>query len=101
MTCCAKAKTSIWVWIKPMLDLLNLPCIKPVDMRHEGKCLVIVAEPVTVEVPLCGECNIPMHRHGTRKTSSWTRRCTWSPSALKFSARAFAVSRAEKCPCRS
>ncbi|HAJ3462803.1 TPA: transposase, partial [Escherichia coli] len=50
-----------------MLDLLNLPGIKPVDMRHEGKCLVIVAEPVTVEVPLCGECNIPMHRHGTRK----------------------------------
>ncbi|WP_261950776.1 hypothetical protein [Aeromonas caviae] len=27
-----------------MLDLLNLPGIKPVDMRHEGKCLVIVAE---------------------------------------------------------
>lgn len=67
MTCCVKAKTSIWVWIKPMLDLLNLPGIKPVDMRHEGKCLVIVAEPVTVEVPLCGDCNIPMHRHGTRK----------------------------------
>ncbi len=37
-----------------MLDLLNLPGIKPVDMRHEGKYLVIVAEPVTVEVPLCG-----------------------------------------------
>ncbi|GAA6544743.1 hypothetical protein nublan003_18630 [Klebsiella pneumoniae] len=50
-----------------MLDLLNLPGIKPVDMRHEGKCLVIVAEPVTVEVPLCGDCNTPMHRHGTRK----------------------------------
>ena len=50
-----------------MLDLLNLPGIKPVDMRHEGKCLVIVAEPVTVQVPLCGDCNIPMHRHGTRK----------------------------------
>ncbi|MFS7603117.1 hypothetical protein ACJ8BT_00015 [Klebsiella pneumoniae] len=42
-----------------MLDLLNLPGIKPVDMRHEGKCLVIVAEPVTVEVPLCGGVQHP------------------------------------------
>lgn len=66
MTCCVKAKTSIWVWIKPMLDLLNLPGIKPVDMRHEGKCLVIVAEPVTVGAVMWG-LQHPMHRHGTRK----------------------------------
>ena len=50
-----------------MLDLLNLPGIKPVDMRHESKGLVIVAKPETVEVPLCGDCNTPMHKHGTRK----------------------------------
>ncbi len=74
-----------------MLDLLNLPGIKPVDMRHEGKCLVIVAEPVTVEVPLCGECNIPMHRHGTRKNKFMDTPLYMEPSALKFSARAFAV----------
>ena len=37
-----------------MLDLLNLPGIKPVDMRHEGMCLVIVAEPVTVRAVMWG-----------------------------------------------
>ena len=51
-----------------MLDLLNLPGIKPVDMRYESKGLVIVAEMETIEVPMCGGCNIPMHKHGIRKS---------------------------------
>lgn len=50
-----------------MLDLLNLPGIKPVDMYKDSKALIIVAEPESVEVPVCGDCNIPMHKHGTRK----------------------------------
>lgn len=81
-----------------MLDLLNLPGIKPVDMRHESNGLVIAAEPETVEVLLCGDCNIHTAR---AKTSLWTHRYTCSPSVLKFSARAFVVSCAAKFPCRS
>ena len=43
-----------------MLDLLNLPGIKPVDMYKDTKALIIVAEPESVEVPVCGDCNIPV-----------------------------------------
>lgn len=50
-----------------MLDLLNLPGIKPVDMYKESKALIIVAVPEEVEVPLCEVCKIQMHKHGTRK----------------------------------
>ena len=49
-----------------MLDLLNLPGIRPVDMYKQSKSLIIVAEMGSVEVPLCGACDIPMHKHGTR-----------------------------------
>lgn len=50
-----------------MLDLLNLPGIKPVDMYKESKALIIVAVPEVVKVPWCEDCHIPMHKHGTRK----------------------------------
>ena len=50
-----------------MLDLLNLPGIKPVDMYKDSKALIIVAVPESVEVPICVDCNRPMHKHGTRK----------------------------------
>ncbi len=49
-----------------MLDLLNLPGIKPVDMYKESKALIIVAEPDVIDVPMCTACDIPMHKHGTR-----------------------------------
>lgn len=49
-----------------MLDLLNLPGIRPVDMYKQSKSLIIVAEMGSVEVPRCGACDIPMHKHGTR-----------------------------------
>ncbi len=50
-----------------MLDLLNLPGIKPVDMYKESKALIIAAVAENVEGPVCADCNIPMHKHGTRK----------------------------------
>lgn len=50
-----------------MLDLLNLPGIKPVDMYKESKALIIVAKVDDVAVPECKECKISMHKHGTRK----------------------------------
>lgn len=49
-----------------MLDLLNLPGIRPVDMYKQSKSLIIVAEMGSVEVPRCRACDIPMHKHGTR-----------------------------------
>jgi transposase len=50
-----------------MLDLLNLPGIKPVDMYTESKALIIVAVADEVGAPMCLDCKIPMHKHGTRK----------------------------------
>lgn len=49
-----------------MLDLLNLPGIKPVDIRTQSKSIVIIAETVDETVPLCPDCNKPMHKHGKR-----------------------------------
>tara|TARA_B100001123_G_C15304208_1_gene1022066 strand:- start:381 stop:1655 length:1275 start_codon:yes stop_codon:yes gene_type:complete len=51
----------------PMIDLLNLPGVIPVDMYKDSKALIIVAEADHVETPNCPDCNIPMHKHGTRK----------------------------------
>ncbi|MBD3792224.1 MAG: ISL3 family transposase [Campylobacterales bacterium] len=51
-----------------MLDLLNLPGIKPVDIRTQNKSIVIVAEMVDDTIPLCPDCNKPMHKHGKRST---------------------------------
>lgn len=50
-----------------MLDLLNLPGIKPVDMYKESKALIIVAVVENAEIPVCDVCKLSMHKHGTRK----------------------------------
>lgn len=50
-----------------MLDLLNLPGVKPIDMHKESKALIIEAVADSVVVPICSDCEIPMHKHGTRK----------------------------------
>jgi transposase len=49
-----------------MLDLLNLPGVKPIDMHKESKTLVIVALADDVDTPVCSKCGTPMHKHGTR-----------------------------------
>lgn len=48
-----------------MFDLLNLPGVKPVDLRP-GRILTVVAELLEDELPLCPECAKPLHRHGRR-----------------------------------
>ncbi|WP_068778517.1 ISL3 family transposase [Paenibacillus sp. GM2] len=50
-----------------MLDLLNLPGIKPVNIYKESKGLIIVAVVDVAEAFICPDCKIPMHKHGTRK----------------------------------
>lgn len=49
-----------------MLDLLNLPGIKPVDLHTGNRSITIVAEITESELPVCQICNNPMYRHGRR-----------------------------------
>jgi len=48
-----------------VFDLLNLPGVKPVDLRS-GRILTVVAELLEDEIPLCPECAKPLHKHGRR-----------------------------------
>lgn len=48
-----------------MFDLLNLPGVKPVDLRP-GRILTIVADLLEDEPPQCPDCAKPLHRHGRR-----------------------------------
>lgn len=50
-----------------MLDLLNLPGIKPVDLRSEDGGITIVAEVNESLPPVCPTCGKPLYRHGHRK----------------------------------
>lgn len=48
-----------------MFDLLNLPGVKPVDLRP-GRILTVVAELIENETPQCPTCAKPLYRHGRR-----------------------------------
>lgn len=50
-----------------MIDLLNLPGVKPSDIRVEGGILIVSAEVIGDELPVCATCSKPMYRHGRRK----------------------------------
>ena len=50
-----------------MLDLLNLPGIKPVDIRTKGKNIVITAETIDDYIPVCNDCSKSMYKHGKRQ----------------------------------
>lgn len=77
-----------------MLDLLNLPGIKPVDMHKESKALIIVAIADEVEAPMCDVCNISMHKHGTRKNKFSDTPLYMEPVRLEIHRPRF---RCEKC----
>lgn len=49
-----------------MIDLLNLPGVKPIDLHMGNKVITITAEVVDDELPVCPDCNKPMYRHGRR-----------------------------------
>ena len=49
-----------------MLDLLNLPGVRPVDLRTSNGVITILAEVVEASAPLCPDCAKPLHRHGRR-----------------------------------
>lgn len=51
-----------------MLDFLNLPGIRPVDLQSSRGIITIVAEVIETTPPAsCPECCKPLHRHGHRK----------------------------------
>lgn len=50
-----------------MLDLLNLPGIRPVDLQSSQGVITIVAEVIESDLPVCPECGKPLYRHGHRK----------------------------------
>ncbi len=50
-----------------MLDLLNLPGVRPVDLQSSQGVITIVAEVVETSLPACPECGKPLYRHGHRK----------------------------------
>jgi transposase len=49
-----------------VLDLLNLPGVKPVDLRTGNKAIIVIAEVLEGDPPLCPECGKPLYRHGRR-----------------------------------
>jgi transposase len=50
-----------------MLDLLNLPGVRPVDLQSSQGVITIVAEVLETSLPACPECGKPLYRHGHRK----------------------------------
>ncbi len=49
-----------------MIDLLNLPGVKPVDYFSQNHGITVVAEALDGDLPLCADCGKPMYRHGKR-----------------------------------
>jgi transposase len=49
-----------------VLDLLNLPGVKPVDLRTGNKAIIVIAEVLEGDPPLCPDCGKPLYRHGRR-----------------------------------
>lgn len=54
------------IWTISVLDLLNLPGVTPIDLRTGNKCIIVVANVVDGDLPLCTDCGKPMYRHGRR-----------------------------------
>lgn len=49
-----------------MIDLLNLPGVKPVDYFSQKHGLTVVAEALDGDLPSCPDCTKAMYRHGKR-----------------------------------
>ena len=68
-----------------MFDLLNLPGVKPVDLRAVNKAIVVIAEAVEGDPPQCPECAKPMYRHGRRTNSFADTPMQMQPVRLEIS----------------
>jgi len=50
-----------------MLDFLNLPGVRPVDLQSSQGVIIITAEVIEVIPPACPQCRKPLYRHGHRR----------------------------------
>ncbi len=50
-----------------MLDLLNLPGVRPVDLQSSQGVITITAEVIEATPSACPECSKPLYRHGHRR----------------------------------
>ncbi len=50
-----------------MLDLLNLPGVRPVDIQSSQGAITITAEVVEARLPVCPQCSKRLYRHGRRR----------------------------------
>ena len=67
-----------------MFDLLNLPGVKPVDLRP-GRILTVVAEVLDDELPQCPDCARPLYRHGRRSNVFADKPMQMQPVRLEIS----------------
>lgn len=49
-----------------MIDLLNLPGVRPVDYFSQNRGITVIAEVIADDLPVCPECRKSMYRHGKR-----------------------------------
>ena len=68
-----------------MFDLLNLPGVRPVDLRAVNKAIVVIAEAVEGDPPQCPECTKPMYRHGRRTNTFADTPMQMQPVRLEIS----------------
>ena len=68
-----------------MFDLLNLPGVKPVDLRVGNKAIVVIAEVVEGDLPQCPDCAKPMYRHGRRTNTFADTPMQMQPVRLEIS----------------
>ena len=68
-----------------MIDLLNLPGVKPIDLHMGNKVITVTAEVIDGELPVCPDCTKPMHRHGRRTNLFADLPMQMQPVKLKIS----------------
>ena len=68
-----------------VFDLLNLPGVKPMDLRMGHKAIVVIAEVVEGDLPQCPDCAKPMYRHGRRTNTFADTPMQMQPVRLEIS----------------
>ena len=80
-----------------MIDLLNLPGVKPVDYASQNRGLTVVAEALDGDLPSCPDCSKAMYRHGKRSNIFADTPMQMQPVRLKSSGHAFGAIAAARC----
>lgn len=68
-----------------MFDLLNLPGVKPVDLRTSKNGIIVIAEVIEGNLPQCPDCDKPLYRHGRRTNMFADTPMQMQPARLEIS----------------